>query len=192
YLAAVALSGHKNNGENSAGIAWAELSTGRFMATTVPLVKLPDEIARISPAECLIVEDTDLAAALQSKTMLTRRPAWAFSLETAVAPLQKHFQTATLDGFGFTGADAPALRAAGAVIDYLCETQKASLAHIDRLVPYRSGELLEIDEATRRSLEITRTIRSGDREGSLLSVIDKTVTPMGARLLADWISNPLT
>src|SRR5262249_27508653 len=72
------------------------------------------------------------------------------------------------------------------------ETQKTSLVHIDRLTPYRPGELLEIDEATRRSLELTRTIRTGSREGSLLAVIDKTVTPMGARLLADWIANPLT
>src|SRR5207249_1738318 len=86
----------------------------------------------------------------------------------------------------------PALRAAGAVLDYLRETQKASLDHIDHVIPYRSGELLEIDEATRRSLEITRTIRTGLRDGSLLAVIDKTVTPMGARLLADWMANPLT
>jgi DNA mismatch repair protein MutS len=192
YLAAIALPGHKNNGDAWAGIAWAELSTGRFMGMTVPIARLVDEIARISPAECLIADEAELLAMVQSKTMLTRRPAWAFGLETAVNKLQKHFQTATLDGFGFTDADLPALRAAGAVIDYLCETQKASLAHIDRLTPYRSGELLEIDEATRRSLEITRTIRSGSREGSLLAVIDQTVTPMGARLLADWLANPLT
>lgn len=192
YLAAVALPTTKSNGDAQAGIAWAELSTGRFFAATVPLSKLADEIARISPAECLIAEEAELPAAWQSKTILTRRPAWAFGLESAASMLQKHFQTATLDGFGFADSDAPALRAAGAVIDYLCETQKASLAHIDRLTPYRSGELLEIDEATRRSLEITRTIRSGSREGSLLAVIDKTVTPMGARLLADWLANPLT
>ncbi|MBW8883426.1 MAG: DNA mismatch repair protein MutS, partial [Planctomycetia bacterium] len=192
YLAAVALPAHKSNGATSAGIAWAELSTGRFFAMSVPLAKLPDEIARISPAECLIAEEADLPTAFQAKTMLTRRPAWAFGLETAISSLQKHFQTATLDGFGFNDDDSAALRAAGAVIDYLCETQKASLAHIDRLTPYRSGELLEIDEATRRSLEITRTIRGGSRDGSLLAVIDKTITPMGARLLADWLANPLT
>src|SRR4029453_7543722 len=170
YLAAVALPVHRSNGEISAGIAWAELSTGRFMAMTVPLAKLPDEIARISPAECLIAEETELPAAFQPKTMLTRRPAWAFGLETAVSTLQKHFQTATLDGFGFDEADAPALRAAGAGLEYLRETQKTSLDHIDRLTPYRPGELLEIDLATRRSLEIARTIRAGSREGSLLSV----------------------
>src|SRR5436190_11967730 len=142
YLAAIALPVQKNNGETSAGIAWAELSTGRFLAMAIPLTRLADEIARISPAECLVAEDAEQPVAFQAKTMLTRRPAWAFGLETAVSALQKHFQTATLDGFGFTDDDSAALRAAGAVIDYLCETQKASLAHIDGLIPYRSGELL--------------------------------------------------
>jgi len=195
YLAAVVLPANRSNGDTLAGIAWAELSTGRFLAASVPLARLGDELARIGPAECLLAEDAELDENLTRSvrtSMLTRRPAWAFGLENAVATLQKHFQTATLNGFGFDAADSPALRAAGAVLDYLCETQKASLAHIDRLTPYRSGELLEIDEATRRSLEITRTIRSGTREGSLLAVIDKTITPLGARLLADWVANPLT
>src|SRR5437762_264624 len=139
--------------------------------------------AGLRAAVCEQVEDPKLIKGLV-KREVTR----------VVSPgtLKKHFQTATFDGFGFTDDDAAALRAAGAVIDYLCETQKASLAHIDRLTPYRSGELLEIDEATRRSLEITRTIRSGSRDGSLLAVIDKTITPMGARMLADWLANPLT
>ena len=87
---------------------------------------------------------------------------------------------------------APALQAAGAVLDYLTETQKASLAHIDCLTPYRVGKRLEIDEATRRSLELTQTLRDGRREGSLLGVMDRTVTSMGARLLGDWLANPLT
>ena len=99
-----------------------------------------------------------------------------------------------MDGFGFTDspADKAAVRAAGAVLDYLAETQRGSLEHIDRLLPYRSGETLEIDEASRRSLEISRTIREGRREGSLLAVLDHAVTPMGSRLLAEWIANPLT
>ena len=192
YLAAVALPAHRNNGDSSAGLAWAELSTGRFYAATVPVTRLSDELARIAPAECLLAEEEELPGAAPSRAMITRRPAWALGVETAVATLQKHFQTATLDGFGFSESDSPALQAAGAVLDYLRETQKASLDHIDRLTPYKTGELLEIDEATRRSLEITRTIRTGQREGSLLAVIDRTVTPMGARLLADWINNPLT
>ena len=75
---------------------------------------------------------------------------------------------------------------------YLRETQKTALGHITRLIPYRRGETLALDEMTRRSLELTRTLREGKREGSLLQVIDRTVTPMGARLLAEWLTSPLT
>ena len=149
-------------------------------------------MARIGPAECLISDEADAPRLPGAKTMLTRRPAWAFSHDSAVAALTKHFHTRALDGFGFEEADASAIRAAGAALDYLRETQKTSLDHLDRLTPYRLGDLLEIDEATRRSLEIHRTIRGGSREGSLLAVIDRTVTPMGSRQLGDWVANPLT
>ncbi len=207
YLAAVALPTAKQNGDDRAGLAWADLSTGRFFAATLPAAKLADELARIGPAECLISEDElgregeapaeppallGKPAVAPTGTMLTRRPAWAFSLDSALSTLTKHFQTATLAGFGFDEDDSPSLRAAGAVLEYLRETQKSSLDHIDRLTPYRAGELLEIDQATRRSLEITRTIRTASREGSLLGAIDQCVTPMGSRLLADWVANPLT
>ncbi len=108
--------------------------------------------------------------------------------------MSKHFRTQGLEGFGFeaTAEDEQAIRAAGAVLDYLAETQRTSIDHIDRLVPYRLGGTLEIDEASRRSLEITRTIRGGRREGSLLAVLDQTVTAMGSRLLAEWVAGPLT
>ena len=189
YLAAVAPPG--KDGE-TAGLAWAELSTGRFFATVVPWAKVSDQLARIAPAECLLSEETPPPAFPPPRMMLTRRPAWTFGADTARDALQKHFGTVSLEGFGFNDADAPAIRAAGAVLDYLRETQKSSLEHFDRLAPYRPGETLEIDEATRRSLEITRTIRGNNREGSLLAVLDRTITPMGSRQLADWIANPLT
>jgi DNA mismatch repair protein MutS len=92
---------------------------------------------------------------------------------------------------GWEQEDQLALGAAGAVLAYLKETQRSSLAHIQRLLPHRRGHTLEIDSATRRSLELTHTIRSGQREGSLLSILDHTVTPMGSRLLANWLANPL-
>jgi DNA mismatch repair protein MutS len=179
-----------------AGLAWAEMSTGRFVAAAFPTAQLSDQLARIAPAECLVAEDTGSPLPplpLCDRMMVTRRPAWAFSLETAGGLLAKQFGTANLEGFGFTpnAADDQAVRAAGAIVDYLIETQKTSLAHIDRLVPYRSAGVLEIDEASRRSLEITRTIREGRRDGSLLAVLDRTATAMGSRLLADWVANPL-
>jgi DNA mismatch repair protein MutS len=192
YLAAVALPIDKNDPQGLAGVAWAELSTGRFLAAVVPLNRLNDEIARIGPVECLLSDDAEFKLHLPTKGVLTKRPAWAFAHDTGVAALARHFQTFSLDGFGFTDDDVPALRAAGAVLDYLQETQKTSLEHIDRLLPYRSGQSLEIDEATRRSLELTRTLRTGSRDGSLLAAIDKTCTPMGGRLLADWLASPLT
>jgi len=178
-----------------AGLAWVELSTGRFVAAGFSASQLPDQLARIAPAECLLSDDsTSLPAHLHQRMMVTRRPAWAFSQSTAPQVLAKHFGTAGLEGFGFSESptDTQAIRAAGAILDYLAETQKSSLDHIDRLTPYHASGTLEIDEASRRSLEITHTIRDGRREGSLLWVLDRTVTSIGSRLLADWVAHPLT
>ncbi|MCS7304097.1 MAG: DNA mismatch repair protein MutS [Thermoguttaceae bacterium] len=188
YLAAI------SPGE-PAGLAWVELSTGRFQAAAFPRGELADQLARIGPSECLLAEGEALpAGADQHRMMLTRRPPWAFNWETACQILRKHFGLHSLEGFGFTDSpeDRQAIRAAGAILDYLTETQKTSLAHLDRLLPYRRGSVLEIDQSTRRSLEITRTLREGRREGSLAAVLDRTVTPMGARLWAEWLSSPLT
>ena len=180
----------------SVGLSWVELSTGRFYAACFPTERLADQLARVDPAECLLAEDTPPPSAndgIGSRAVITRRPPWAFAVNSATETLTRHFGTANLEGFGFDAErDTPAIRAAGAVLEYLGETQKSSLAHIDRLIPYRTGQTLELDESTRRSLEITRTFRDGRREGSLLAVVDRTVTPMGSRWLADWLANPLT
>ena len=180
-------------GDQQVGFAWADLSTGRFQASVFRMSELADQLVRIGPAEVLVDEEADCVPEyLTDQFMLTRRPVWAFGLDSAKTLLSKQFGTKHLDGFGFTNDDNPAIRAAGALLDYLVETQKSSLDHFESLLPYRTGSTLEIDEATRRSLEITKTLRDGSRDGSLLSVIDRTVTAMGSRLLADWISNPLT
>ncbi|MCP4813481.1 MAG: DNA mismatch repair protein MutS [Planctomycetaceae bacterium] len=183
-----------NTPEPRVGLAWAELSTGLFFAADFPQDELVDQLARINPSECLIREDADetLMTHPPRGTMVTPRPSWSFSRDAAASALAKQFGTHSLDGMGFTDDDGLAVQAAGAVLEYLRETQKTSLDHIQRLTPYRNSEILEIDEATRRSLEITRTIRDGQREGSLLSVLDHTVTAMGSRLLTDWLANPLT
>jgi DNA mismatch repair protein MutS len=191
YLAAVVWGGKRN--EPEVGVAWADLSTGRFHAAVLAVSRLADHLACIDPAECLVSDDdAPLLVPHFRARMTTRRPGWAFGLDEARGSLLRHFGAASLEGLGFAESDASAIRAAGAVLEYLRETQKASLDHIDRLVPYRSGHTLEIDEATRRSLELSRTMRDGQREGSLLAVIDRTVTAMGSRLLADWVASPLT
>ncbi len=175
------------------GLAWLELSTGRFVAAEVELKYLPDELARLAPAECLVPEgNATLAVTAGGHTLVTERPAWSFSPTHCRRILLDHFGISTLDGFGWSDDSSPAITAAGVLLEYVHETQKSTLHHIARLEPFVRGSNLLIDEATRRSLELVRTLRDDKREGSLLAVIDETVTPMGARLLAEWLSNPLT
>jgi DNA mismatch repair protein MutS len=186
YLAAVV------PGNDSYGLAWVELSTGRFQAGCFAASRIGDELARIGPAECLLDEDaTEAKNLVNGELLVTRRPSWAFSNDTSRAALLEHFSTASLEGFGFDESDSAATRAAGALLAYLKETQKSSPRNIDTLTRYSPGNTLEIDAATRRSLEITATIRDHRREGSLLDVIDRTITAMGSRLMADWLAHPL-
>jgi DNA mismatch repair protein MutS len=178
------------------GLSWVELSTGQFMAANTPSDRLVDELARLAPSECLLAEnkaETALATNLRQtlpNMALSLRPDWTFDVDTAPQALCKHFGVTTLAGFGFDGRQ-PCLVAAGALLIYLQETLKASLAHLNRLRPYHERSYLHLDEVTRRSLELTRTLRDGGREGSLLEVLDRTVTAMGARLLQDWLMAPL-
>ena len=151
-------------------------------------------MARLNPAETLVSElsvDAPWLQALRASSGLavTIRPSWDFQPEQARKTLFEQFGTTTLDGFGVDDR-ALEVQAAGALVAYLRETQKSSLGHIIRLTPYRKADTLGLDEMTRRSLELTRTLREAKREGSLLHVIDRTVTPMGARLLSDYLTSP--
>lgn len=182
-----------NPKDERVGIAWAELSTGRFHAGVFAAACVRDELARLEPSEVLIREDDGtIAADALHKWTLTLRPVWQFGTEEALRQLCQHFGVHSLAGMGWEGPhDTLAISAAGAVLSYLQETQRSSVAHVRQLLPYRVGTCLEIDAATRRSLELTHTMRSGQREGSLLDVLDQTVTPMGARTLATWLAAPL-
>ncbi|QDT28132.1 DNA mismatch repair protein MutS [Gimesia panareensis] len=191
---------HENNflasiyfGKSDIGLAWLELSTGRFLTSNTTAEHLVDELARIHPAECIFAEgNTALQNAIgHLETMLTERPSWSFAEDECEKRLLEHFGTKTLEGFNLEQG-TPAITAAGALLEYVQETQRSAIPHINQIEPYERGDRLLIDEATRRSLELTRTIREGKREGSLISVLDETVTSMGARLLNDWIANPLT
>jgi DNA mismatch repair protein MutS len=183
--------------KTSIGLAWLELSTGRFLVSEIEPALLQDELARIHPAECLVPEDSmadgelPVARADLGGPVLTGRPAWCFSKDESRRLLHEQFGTKTLEGFDIED-DSPAVTAAGALLQYIRDTQKSALLHITRLESYRRSRHMIIDEATRRSLELTHTMRDGRREQSLLGVIDETSTPMGARLLADWLSSPLT
>lgn len=187
------------------GLAWVDVSTGRFVVADLAPQHLADEFARLAPAECLVAEGrhaeskgeegkttvTAQLSQLATTTVWTERPAFSFGRDVSRRLLLDHFGTGTLEGFDLE-ADSPAIAAAGALLQYVRETQKSALGHITRIEPFRRGTTLIIDEATRRSLELTRTARENKREGSLLDILDETVTPMGARLIAEWLSGPLT
>jgi len=181
------------------GIAWVELSTGRFEAGVFHTSQLQDELARLEPAE-VIVHEEDLAYLKNvSNTSTTdaaswaqaTRPAWQFGLDESRRVLCHQFHVRDLAGMGWEDGDDLAVRAAGAAMAYLLETQRNTLTHIQSVIPARQGRFLEIDAATRRSLELTHTIRGNGRKGSLLDVMDRTLTPMGARRITQWLSAPL-
>ncbi|HWL92768.1 MAG TPA: DNA mismatch repair protein MutS, partial [Phycisphaerae bacterium] len=179
------------------GLACIELASGRFFAEMVPADALLDDLARLRPAEVIVPE-----APIESvpsgadfirdavNTAVTPRGAHVFNAHMADQALRKHFSVATLAGFGFDEMDR-SLCAAAAILDYLRETQKGALAHILTLTPRHSDRCLMLDHVTLRSLEVERTLRDGNREGSLLHAIDLTVNPMGARRLRDWLCFPL-
>lgn len=198
YLAAVAIDGAKSSGDSPAavGLAWIDVSTGAFQATTINERRLADELARLEASELLVADGCEalLPVGAADQSAISRRPSSAFAVRHALKRLTEHFQIKTFEGLGFdteNPQDVLALTAAGAIIDYLAETQRSSLDHIESLKRAGVGSCLEIDAATWRSLEITRTLRDGRRDGALLGVIDRTVTGAGARLLADWLRRPL-
>ncbi|VTR96876.1 DNA mismatch repair protein MutS [Tuwongella immobilis] len=177
------------------GVAWVELSTGFFFAADFPKSHAADEISRLHAAEALLAQSEfdrlDETLSRRLPRTLASRPDWTFDPETTKAALHSHFQVATMTGYGFHD-DQACVIAAGALLIYLQETLKASLKHLRQLRPYRAETVLLLDETTRRSLELTRTLRDGQRDGSLLAVMDRTVTAMGARMLHDAILAPLT
>jgi DNA mismatch repair protein MutS len=187
-------------GFNSFGLAVIEASTGEFLATEfrdeLVLERLLDEVARINPAEILIA-DTSVFSIIQaslskhSATMLTRFSALEnLDLRDARQRLTSHFNTVSLDGFGCANLSEGLIAAAG-LLQYLKETQKTIPIHIERIKPYSTKDFMILDGSTRRNLELTASLNQHNRKGSLLGVLDKTVTSMGGRMLRTWIDQPL-
>ncbi len=172
---------------NELGIAWLELSTGAFYIQSSNHQSLTTNLERINAKEILISEKMPLA--LDNPSLITRQPHSLFDSENARKRLQDIFGVKTLESFG--GFSRAEITAAGTLLDYILRTQKGKIPALQiprRLEP--SGTM-QIDAATRRNLELTRTM-SGERKGSLLDCIDATLTPMGARLLQSHLSSPLT
>jgi DNA mismatch repair protein MutS len=183
------------------GLAWADVSTGAFRCAEAPAARIADEIARIAPAEAVLPDLHEseplhgallaIAAALAREGVpVARRPAWKFDAQRAGRDLAEHFGAATLEAFGVEGMDA-ALTACGGLFDYLRDTQKHALAQVRDLQVHRAARHLVLDRVTRRTLEIVANQRDGGRAGTLLAAVDRCETPMGARLLRDWLLEPL-
>ncbi len=196
FLAAVAFQVSKSDGYKAA-LAWVELSTGAFMAMSGSEDQVLDEIACLRPAEILIPElpsgqPHPIGERIKSLGInaITARAGWQFTTHHAKEQLERQWQFTATEGLGFA-QDDPAIIAVGAVLTYLEETQKSSLAHLRTPKRHVVEDHLAIDPASYRSLEIDRTIRSGGTEGTLLSAIDRTRSPMGARLLRQWLRFPL-
>ncbi len=179
------------------GMAITDISTGDFYTTEVSSEKsLFDEINRFSPAE-IIVNDTFAMSGVDLTpfkdrlgTVISTLDAWYIDESISIPRLLEHFHLASLSGLGL--ADLPcACAASGAVLLYLYETQKNDLSNLTHITPFRSGGFMMIDSATRRNLELTETLREKQKKGSLLWVLDKTKTAMGARQLRSWIEQPL-
>jgi DNA mismatch repair protein MutS len=194
YLTSIVLEGGR------AGIAYVDISTGEFAVTELAapadssagssnqeFAPIRAELTRLRPAEIIHPDNLILPNGIPGH--LTAWPAWRFEPGKCQETLLSHFGASTLDGFGLQGMPL-AIRAAGGILQYLKETEGAALALLSGLRVYSLSEFMTLDASTRRNLELTETLR-GELKGSLLGVLDQTVTPMGKRRIRQWVSQPL-
>ncbi|HBH18438.1 MAG TPA: DNA mismatch repair protein MutS [Cyanobacteria bacterium UBA9579] len=200
YLAAVI----KTSKSEFFGLAYIDISTGEFRITKATLDQLIDELSRISPSEILapvkkqaiqafqIVpeEVIDLPEVITSNYSCTKRGYSSFSQEKSVEKIKEVFNVTSLESFGYPNHTL-GIMAAGAIVEYLEETQKQGIPEFDTLIPYMLTSYVSMDANTRRNLELVQTVRDNNYKGSLLWAIDKTCTNMGLRLLRKWIQQPL-
>jgi len=182
------------------GLAYTDVSTGAFYvsecAADEGFASVLGEVARIQPREIIYrAEDAAVIDALNTaikdqNIFVSEYPSFLFEKATAVDSLLRHFGVASLNGYGLS-EDMPGVFAAGALIDYLKETQKNALSHINTIQYHASSAYMALDMFTRANLELTKTLREGRVKGSLFGTLDKTKTAMGARLLKRSINEPL-
>jgi len=189
--------------DNICGFSFCDVSTGEFAASEIMLKNLPEQIDIINPSEILISkrEKEKVYKALdynpdasfneqKNKFFFTKVDDWVFNLDYAKEVLTNHFGTQSLKGFGIEDM-REGIIAAGCIMNYLNETQKNNLPHVKKIYNYDYTEYIILDPSTKRNLEITSSMNEGSREGSLISILDRTQTAMGGRLLKKWISRPL-
>ncbi|HEX6644755.1 MAG TPA: DNA mismatch repair protein MutS [Gemmatimonadales bacterium] len=175
------------------GLAAVDLSTGEFALETLDEATLEEALTRLAPAEIVVPGGVELRAMPAADGALrTEREQWEFDPALAREEIGRRFALASLDGLGLEPGDDAAVGAAGALLRYLVELQPSGLSHLARPSVRRSGAHLWLDEMTRRNLELVEPLRAGARGTTLLETIDATVTPMGARLLRQWVLSPLS
>lgn len=189
--------------DNVCGFSFCDVSTGEFAASEIHIRNLAEQIDMINPSEILISKrekelvykelnfDPDAAfSGKKGKFFFTKVDDWVFNLDYAKEVLTNHFGTHSLKGFGIEEMKEGII-AAGCIMNYLNETQKNNLPHIKKIYNYDYTDYIILDPSTKRNLEITSSISEGGREGTLISILDRSQTAMGGRLLKKWISRPL-
>ncbi|BDQ01604.1 DNA mismatch repair protein MutS [Ignavibacterium sp.] len=177
------------------GLSFSDISTGEFYVYETKLEQLTEQIQLINPSEILFHKrDKDYLTKILSKInpeiRLTKIDEWIFNFDYTNELLLNHFKTVTLKGFGIERLQN-GIVAAGVVLHYLQETQRVNLSHLNKISIYNPSDYMILDYSTKRNLEIITSMQEGTREGSLISILDKTQTAMGGRLLKKWISAPL-
>ena len=185
------------------GLAFCDVSTGEFAASEIHIKNLLEQIDNINPSEILISKrekdkvfkalDYEPDAAFnesQRRWLFTKVEDWVFNYDYANEVLTNHFGTQSLKGFGIADMKEGII-AAGCIMNYLNETQKNNLPHLKKITNYNFTDYIILDPSTKRNLEITSSLAEGGREGTLISILDKTQTAMGGRLLKKWVSRPL-
>ncbi|MCY7361292.1 MAG: DNA mismatch repair protein MutS, partial [Ignavibacteria bacterium] len=189
--------------DNVCGFSFCDVSTGEFATSEIHIKNLSEQIDMIHPSEILISKrekekvykelnyDPDATFSEQkNKFYFTKVDDWVFNLDYAKEILTNHFGTQSLKGFGIEDM-REGIIAAGCIMNYLNETQKNNLVHIKKIYNYDFTDYIILDPSTKRNLEITSSISEGGREGTLISILDRSQTAMGGRLLKKWISRPL-
>ncbi len=179
------------------GLATLELTTGEFRLAEIAPESLDSELTRLKPAETLapasVLERWQLEGfpkEVPRNLNWTSLEDWHFDIEVCRKDMLRHFQVASLDGFGCRGYET-AIGAAGAILHYACTNLRKDAANITRISAYQPEDCLVLDRISQRNLELVEPIFTGEKNNTLLSVMDETVTPMGARMLREWLLRPL-
>jgi len=197
------LDGSRNNflcaihaSADSVGIAAVDVTTGELRLIMTTAGDADAALSRLTPREILVAREATPAKLTQHSreegALVTEREPWEFDVGLATTELIRQFDVASLEGIGITEPDGPAVAAAGVLMRYLHELQPGGIPHLTRPKVERPGGTMPLDEMTRRNLELVESLRGGGGEGTLLGVLDRTLTPMGSRLLRQWLLAPLT